>query len=565
MQHKRFYNGNFITLGAAGSFAGELHTEGEWVRELLPNTRGGPKRAATAAAGRTGLGTAARDGASEEVDLGGAFVVPGFNDNHLHALVMGDHAAYPHLGGLGEREIIERLHAHFGALRPGETVIGFGWDYPDWPEPHRSRLDAEFPDNPVALFQFSGHGACVNTAMLKQLGFDRRRGDPPGGRIMRERGGSPTGVLTDAAVEPLHYRRFAELNRRPRLATERLRFALGVFAMHGITSVQDNTWNPLSVWWLNRLFRAGELSCRFSCWPSGMRRFGPAAMRFARYRPGRIERGPVKYFLDGAFSTRTAWLLEPYEGEPQNYGTPVLHGSALKQVLLRCARMRRRAAFHAIGDRAVKEFLNVLETVADRHPVLTGLRLRLEHAQLIDPADIPRLRELGVLIAAQPHALSSPEKDRALIGAERAERAYPYRSLLDAGVPLSFGSDAPAEGSIDPFRAIRYTTCRGGAQRITVEEALRCYTQGGAYAEGAEHSKGTLDPGMRADFVVLSHNPLQLPPAELEQIRVLGTYLGGREVFRAHPDTPAETPRPSGASESGVGESGVGESGAGRE
>ncbi len=528
MQQKRFYNGNVTTLGNGGSFSGELVCEGEWVRELRPGNDRGPSTA-------DAPGGVTRRGESKAVDLGGAFVVPGFNDNHLHALVMGDHAAYPYLGGLGEREIIERLHAHFGALRPGETVIGFGWDYPYWPEPHRATLDAVFPNNPVALFQFSGHGACVNTSMLKQLGFDRQEGDPPGGRITRDRSGSPTGVLTDAAVEPLHYRRFAELNRRPRLALERLRFALEVFAKHGITSVQDNTWNPLSVWWLNRLFRAGELSCRFSCWPSGMRRLGTLSMRFARYRPGWIEPGPVKYFLDGAFSTRTAWLTEPYEGEPENYGTPVLYGEALKQVLLRCARTRRRAAFHAIGDRAVKEFLNVLETVADRYPLLTALRLRLEHAQLIDPADVPRLRELGVLIAAQPHALSSPDKDRALIGAERAERAYPYRSLLDAGVPLSFGSDAPAEGSINPFRAIRYAVERRGPERITVEEALRCYTQGGAYAEGAEQEKGTLDPGMRADFVALSHNPLQLPPAELERIQVLGTYVGGREVYRTPP------------------------------
>ncbi len=515
MTRKVFHNATIITLDERDSVVGGLCTEGEWVTAHL------------------GSGGAGDGGGAEYIDLGGASVLPGFNDNHLHALVMGDHAAYPDLSGLDERGIVEALRARYDGAGRRETVIGFGWDYPFWPEPHRRVLDTVFPDNPVVLFQFSGHGACVNTAMLKRMRLDNYRGDPPGGRIMRDEAGAPTGVLTDGAVEPLHNRRFNELNGNPRLATERLRYAMRVFAEHGITSVQDNTWNLLSVWWLNRLYRRHEMSARFRCWPLGTRGMMQAAMRLAPYRSGWVMPGPHKYFLDGAFSTRTAWLIEPYAGEPQNYGTPVLHGGALRSVLRTTARRGRQAAFHAIGDRAVREFLDAVEEVAEEYPRISELRLRLEHAQLIDPADTPRLRRLGILIAAQPHALSSPQKDRELLGSERAARAYPYRSLLDAGVPLSFGSDAPAERSIAPLQALQYAATRPGPEQITVLEGLRCYTTGSAYAEGAEQEKGTLAPGMRADFVVLSENPLQVDPHELGAIRVLRTVVGGREVYRS--------------------------------
>ncbi len=519
MTSKIFHNATVITLDERNSVVGGLRTEGERVTAHL------------------GGGSAEGAEGVEHIDLDGACVLPGFNDNHLHALVMGDHAAYPDLSGLDERGIIEALCARYDGAGRRETVIGFGWDYPFWPEPHRRGLDTVFPDNPVVLFQFSGHGACVNTAMLRRMRLDKYRGDPPGGRIMRDDAGVPTGVLTDGAVEPLHNRRFNELNRNPKLATERLRYAMRVFAEHGITSVQDNTWNPLTVWWLNRLHRRSGLTARFRCWPLGSRGMMQAAMRLAAYRTGWILPGPHKYFLDGAFSTRTAWLIEPYAGEPRNHGTPVLHGAALRSVLRTAARRRRQAAFHAIGDRAVREFLDAVEAVAEDYPRITELRLRLEHAQLIDPADVPRLKRLGILIAAQPHALSSPQKDRELLGSDRATRAYPYRSLLDAGVPLSFGSDAPAERSIAPLQALQYVATRPGPERITLAEGLRCYTTGSAYAEGAEREKGTLAPGMRADFVVLSENPLQVDPREIGRIRVLRTFVGGREVYR-NPEIP---------------------------
>jgi len=236
--------------------------------------------------------------------------------------------------------------------------------------------------------------------------------------------------------------------------------------------------------------------------------------------------------LDGTFSTKTAWLHYPYEGEPDNTGSPTGTRAYYHRLVLEAARKRRQTAFHAIGDRAVSTLLDAVEDVAQIHPDVTSLRLRLEHAQLVRKADMPRLRRLGVLIAAQPHAMWNPEKDRALLGDERFALAYPYRSLLDAGVRLSFGSDVPGEDTVEPLYGIHLAVNRSGPEAITPEEALRCYTIESAYAEGQEKKKGTLAPGKYADFVVLSKDPLTAPQHALKEITVLETVVAGKTVFR---------------------------------
>ena len=286
----------------------------------------------------------------------------------------------------------------------------------------------------------------------------------------------------------------------------------------GITSVQDNTWFPRVLDGLAELRRDGRLTCRFTCWYRGETPLQARLMRLRRVDDPWLRPGPCKYFLDGTFSTRTAWLTEPYADESDHSGL----GKSREQIArllephVRSADPRRRnqVACHAIGDRAVQEFLDAVEELAGRYPWITTMRLRLEHAQIIRDADIPRLARLGVLIAAQPHALGTPEKDARLLGARRAEGAYPYRSLLDAGVALSFGSDFPGEPSLDPMLGIHYAVNRGGPQRISAEEALRCYTVGSAHAEMQEEVKGSLAPGMLADVAVLSADPTAVRAAE---------------------------------------------------
>ncbi len=465
-------------------------------------------------------------------DMGGRVVVPGFNDNHIHTVAYGDMLSRVRLGGMDARSILRLLAERYRDLGRGKTILAQGWDYDTVPEPRKELLDEAFPENPVILLQFSGHGAWVNSRVLAELSITKDTPDPPGGVIIRDAGGEPTGVLRDAAIVPLHRRRFIALHADPRKNRRFLVRALRSYARMGITSVQDNTWFPTTLLHLGALRSVGALTCRFTCWP-----YGPApAMARMMGAPGSggrfIRIGPWKYFLDGTFSTKTAWLHEPYEGETENTGSPTGSRAYYYGVVRKAAEKRRQTAFHAIGDRAVSTLLDAVEEVAETYPEVTSLRLRLEHAQLIEKSDMPRLRRLGVLIAAQPHAMWNPTKDQALLGAKRYDRAYPYRSLLDAGVHLSFGSDVPGEDTVDPLYGIHLAVNRPGAEAITPEEALRCYTVESAYAEGQESVKGTLSPGSYADFVVLSDNPLTVPSNTIRDLVVLHTVVAGKSVFR---------------------------------
>jgi hypothetical protein len=322
------------------------------------------------------------------------------------------------------------------------------------------------------------------------------------------------------------------MHRNAALQRGMLDRALGELARVGITSVQDNTWFPSTVRLLNRYRRDGRLTARVSCWFYGMMPAAAALMGLNRFDGLWVRRGPWKYLLDGTFSTRTAWLLEAYAGEPENYGIADGVAELADRAVDLSLRRGRQAVFHAIGDRTVRELVNTIDRYSQRYPHAAKLRFRIEHAQLIDPGDIPRLRDLGILVSAQPSALATPEKDADLLGSTRAGRAYPYRSLLDAGVHLSFGSDMPGEASFDPLLGMHYTVNRSGAERISPAEALRAYTLGSAYAEFQESEKGSITAGKLADLAVLSADPLSVPPESIKDVEVQTTILGGRIVYR---------------------------------
>jgi hypothetical protein len=203
----------------------------------------------------------------------------------------------------------------------------------------------------------------------------------------------------------------------------------------------------------------------------------------------------------------------------------------IERILRGLCRKRRQGAFHIIGDKGLSRFLDAAEKVEKDYPNLPELRMRIEHAQLVDPRDIPRLRDLGIIIAAQPSALAAQAKDIQLLGEARAERAYPYRALIDEGVHLSFGSDIPGEATYEPIGHIHMTVNRSWPGRISAEEALRCYTVESAYAEFQENQKGRLAPGMLADFAVLSQDITTVPPEKIRETRVEMTVVGGRLVY----------------------------------
>lgn len=479
-----------------------------------------------------------RPGASaapEVRDLGGLTMVPGFNDNHVHAVYLGDHVLAVDLGGLDERGIVDLLLERYPDPPPGEIVRAFNWDYPACPNPRKEPLDAAFPRNPVILSQFSGHAQWLNSPALRALGIRRGGPDPKVGSVLRDADGEPTGIVRDLGDTKLSRRRVREVYFDAAMREERLDIALETFARMGITSVQDNTWFHPELFSLRRRLNAGTLSARFTTWSLGRRPWMAAAMGAAYALgigdPAWIRRGPVKYFLDGTFSTRNACLCEPFADSQDEELCEDPSAPIAELELL--ARRRRQGAFHIIGDRGIAIFLDAYDKVLARRPELKTLRVRIEHAQLIRSQDIPRLRELGILVSAQPGAMENPEKDKLLLGRERALRAYPYRSLLDAGVHLSFGSDIPGESSCDPIRSIHMTANREGPERIDAEEALRCYTAGSAYAEFMEGRKGRLAPGMLADFAVLSQDITSVPRERIGDTRIVETVVGGRSVYRA--------------------------------
>lgn len=469
-------------------------------------------------------------GESSAIDLEGRTIVPGFNDNHVHSVILGDHQDVPRLAGLNAEEIVAALRGHYADAPAGALIIGYAWDYPACPQPHRSVLDSAFPDNPVVLPQYGGHGQWLNTRALQAIGVTRDTPDPPRVVIVRDESGEPTGIVREMTSNPLVIGHFFGMHASRPMRERRLDIALDTFRRLGLTSIQDNTWYAPTAFSLARLRDERKLTARYSCWSHGSMPDTIPLMSLPSYDRVWVRRGPWKYFLDGSFTTHTAWLWEPYQGEPDNTGGG-MHREEIAAVLSRLARSGTQGAFHAIGDRAISEFLDAVEDVAQLHPEVTRLRLRIEHGQLIRAEDIPRLARLGVLVSAQPSALGTPEKDIALLGEKRATRAYPYRSLLDAGVPLSFGSDIPGEATCDPILALHRVVNRPGPERITVEEALYAYTMGSAYAEFQEGVKGSLEAGKLADFVVLSEDPTGVAMEKIGETRVLRTIVDGRTVF----------------------------------
>jgi len=472
------------------------------------------------------------------LDLNGLTVVPGFNDNHTHTTEGGLFYSRPSLAGKSCEEIAGMIGKEVKKTAAGEFVFGHDWDYGSCPNPNRPALDKVSPENPVMLTQYGGHSVWVNSLFLAQLKITADTPDPKGGKIDRDEKGEPTGILRESAAEMAYERQLLGLSmgqRRKAIAK-----ALELYRAAGITSVQDNTWDPRNVWVLSDLKKQGKLTCRFTCWPVGERWYGKTLARAAIYSPGWIRPGPVKFYADGAFSNKSAWMTRPYADEPSNSGFPRRSQAELDKIILGEAGNNRQVAVHAIGDRAVQSVLDAIEAAEKNFPAAKDLRMRLEHVQMVRPEDLPRFAQLGALASLHPFALCDPDKDVRILGKDRARQAYPYQSLLKAGARISFGSDFPAEVDYQPLLGIYYAVTRKSmsgksalnrGEALSVKEALWAYTRGSAYAEFTEQDKGSLEVGKLADFVVLSKNPFELKPEKIKDIQVLYTFVGGRQVW----------------------------------
>jgi predicted amidohydrolase YtcJ len=485
-------------------------------------------------------------GTAETVDLRGQFVTPGFIDSHVHFLEGGFRLTSVHLRDASSREeFVSRIKAFAATVPAGTWILGGDWDHTLWGGelPRRDWIDAVTPDHPVWVNRLDGHMALANTAALRAAGLTDTMADVPGGEIVRDANRRPTGLLKDNAMDLVGGKvppPSAGQNDRA------LDAAMKYVAEQGVTGVHHmGTWDDLDVF--ERAWRAGKLTTRIqAAVPLGTwERLAKtvAAKRFGADGHGDLwlRVGVLKGFVDGSLGSHTAAFDEPFTDAPKDRGIFVTPPDALYKWISGADRAGLYVAVHAIGDRAIGTILDIFERV-ERENGPRDRRFRIEHAQHLRPGDIPRFRTLNVIASMQPyHAIDDGRWAERVIGPVRLRTTYAFRSLLDAGARLAFGSDwyvappTPLEGI---YAAVTRRTLDeknpGGwiaQQKITVEEALRAYTSGGAYASFREHDAGTIAPGMLADLTVIDRDLRTIPPEQLRDAHVVRTVVGGKTVF----------------------------------
>ena len=481
--------------------------------------------------------------ASTELVAGGALVVPGFIDTHVHFLDGGEALESVQLRDVTSREQFrERFANYVGTIEPGEWILGGTWDHEAWGGelPTRDWIDDLTPDNPVWVYRLDGHMALGNSLALAAAGVDADSPDVAGGEIVRDADGRPTGVLKDNAMNPV----FAAVPPPPDARRDRqLHAALEYLAANGVTTVHHmGSFDDLAVF--RRAHANDALTVRIY-----------AAVPLAEWQRlvddvaqnGRgdemLTTGVLKGFMDGSLGSHTAAMLEPFTDAPDDRGMLINRVEDMRSWVQSADAAGLHVAVHAIGDSAIRDLLDIyLDVVEANGP--RDRRFRMEHAQHIHPDDLPRFAAQDVIASMQPyHAIDDGRWAERVIGPERAATTYAFRSLLDQGARVSFGSDwfvAPASAIEGIHAAVTRQTLDGAhpdgwvpEQKITVEQALRAYTATGAYASYDEDNRGRLKKGMLADFVVLDRDLTAIDVADIRGTRVLRTVVGGRSVFVA--------------------------------
>ena len=489
------------------------------------------------------------------VDLKGRLAVPGLTDSHAHFIQGGFQLLSVDLkDARSEEEFVRRVAEKARTLPPGRWMQGGDWDEEAWSSeklPTRWLIDSVTPRTPVFISRYDGHAVLANSLALKLAGVTKNTPDPPGGVIVRDpKSGEPTGVLKDEAQDLV-----AQVIPRPSRAEmeEALRAALKEAARVGLTSIHDITvgpeaWNGNFTGEIELLRRAeleGWLTCRiYAITPIANWKNLEQAGISHDMGSDFLEMGAVKAFADGSLGSRTAWMFKPYDDDPSNSGLPMpimAPPAKLEEIARQADKAGIQICAHAIGDRAISSLLDIYERIGGEHPA--AHRFRVEHAQHVRPEDFARFGKLGIVASMQPyHAIDDGRWAEKRIGHERARSSYAWKSMLDAGARLAFGSDWPV-APLDPLSGIYAAVTRatldgknpGGwfpEQRLTVEEALRAYTLGAAYAAFQEKEKGTISPGKLADVVVLSDDLFRIPPERIKDVHIEFTILGGRIAYR---------------------------------
>jgi hypothetical protein len=486
----------------------------------------------------------AAHGSARLIDASGKVILPGLTDAHGHLYGLGvaldtvdlvDTASY--------EEVIERVKARAAKAAPGEWILGRGWDQNDWTVkefPTAAALDAAVPDHAVWLERIDGHASLANSAAMRAAGVSAASKDPSGGRIVRDAAGKPTGVFIDAATAVVDATvpaaTFAQRKARVLAAAQAI-------AAQGLTSMHDAGADDETI----RAIRELVDEKRFPIRAYVMLGDNEALLNkwFARgplmNHGGRLTVRSVKLYADGALGSRGAALLAPYSDDPQNSGLMIASTEHMADVARRALTAGFQVNAHAIGDRGVRNVLDAFESAR----VTPAHRFRIEHLQVISPADLPRLARGGIIASMQPtHATSDMYWAEQRLGSERVLGAYAWRSVLDAGGRLALGSDFPVE-QVNPWLGIHAAVTRQDAknwpaggwypqQSLTVAEALRGFTSDAAFAAFEEGSRGTIERGKLADFTIVDANPLTMDRTKLDSVRVSMTVVGGEVVFDAN-------------------------------
>jgi predicted amidohydrolase YtcJ len=489
---------------------------------------------------------------TQVVDLGGHFVMPGFNDAHMHLADAGLQKLDVNLVGVKTLdELRERLRAKVESAKPGDWILGGGWDETMWPVktlPNRWDLDEVSNGHPVFLDRVDGHLAVANTRALQLSSVTLASRDPLGGHIDRNENGEPTGILRDTAQQAVRAVIPAPSHDKERDGIE---VALADLAEHGITSAQDNSsWEDFQIY--EELEKEGKLTARISEWLP----FDDPVEELSKKRDSHpstdlmLHTGMLKGFMDGSLGGHTAALLEPYADDPKNSGLPRYEADKLNEMAKERALAGFQLGFHAIGDKGIQMALDafaVAEKVTRENKVKAAnggddFRLRIEHAQVTTPAQIARFKELKVIASMQPsHVLTDMRWALDRIGPKRAATSYAWAALLNKGVTVAFGTDYPVE-LVTPFRGLYAAVTRKSEdgkqeyfpeQKLTMDQAIAAYTTGSAFAEFEEKEKGKLVAGMLADFVVLDRDVTAAAPEKVLATKVLRTVVGGKTVYEA--------------------------------